>query len=117
MIDERFSLDAFERCGKDTSEAAELACSLKQEVLEEMHETVMAAFGGIVSRLNEMGHGLRPYIAPVAGELSYRDDSGEEESEDYVCGLRLAYDSVVSAGYAHIERGPTGDEQEGRDGE
>ena len=48
MIDGRFSDEAFELCGLDTKEARELADKLEQEIQNEMHEVVWAAFQTIV---------------------------------------------------------------------
>lgn len=103
MLDERYSRAAFEKAGLDTSEAATLAASLQDDILVELDAVVRDRFFQIVSRLNGMGHQLKPYTQPVPGELSFRDDSGEEGTESYRCLLRIAIDYVVSAGFAHLD--------------
>lgn len=99
MLDERFSASAFEKLGINTEEARLLANLLADEVLKEMQKIVEPQFSKIITRLNEMGHNLKPEaIAP--GELSYRDDW--EDDQGYQCKLRVALDLVVSTGYAHL---------------
>jgi hypothetical protein len=102
MIDERYSAAAFEAAGVDTRQAAELAAALQQEVLTELETPIREHLLRIIDRLNGMGHDLHPYTPLVAGELTFRDEAGQEGTESYRCRLRLALDYLVSAGYAHL---------------
>jgi hypothetical protein len=99
MVDERFSSSAFASAGLDSEEARALADLLAEEVEKEMHDVVEAHFTTIVKRLNEMGHKLKPEVV-TPGELTYRDDYDDEQG--YHCKLRVAFDSTVSTGYAHL---------------
>jgi hypothetical protein len=99
MLDERFSASAFSVCGIDTNQAQALADLLAEEVQKEMQEAIEQQFVGIVKRLNEMGHNLKPETIAV-GQLSYKDDY--EDDSGYHCKLRLALDLVVSTGYADL---------------
>lgn len=107
MLDERYSRSAFEVAGLDTPEAADLAASLQDDILVELDAAVRDAFLQIVRRLDGMGHHLKPYSPPVPGDLSFRDDSGEEGTESYQCGLRVGLDCVVSTGFAHLDHEPS----------
>ena len=99
MVDERFSAAAFTACGLDTKEARALAELLEEEVLKEMQDVVEAHFTGIIKRLNDMGHQLKLEVVAL-GQLTYRDDY--EDEQGYHCKLRVAFESVVSTGYAHL---------------
>jgi hypothetical protein len=103
MLDEKYSRAAFDLAGLDTEQAASLATSLQQDILLELDEVVRERFLQIVRRLNDMGHGLKPYTPLIPGELSFRDDSGEDGTESYRCLLRVAVDYVVSTGFAHLK--------------
>lgn len=99
MIDERFAAEKFSTLGIDTPAAKELAEELADEVNVELHETLAAEVKRIVERLNAMGHGLKiEEFNP--GSISFRDDF--ESDTGYHCRLRLAVDTVVSSGYAHL---------------
>jgi hypothetical protein len=100
MVDERFSAKAFEKCGLDSQAARDLADLLADEIQQEVHEVIKERILGIVERLNKMGHDLKPLHLPVPGDISYRDDW--EDDSGYHCKLRVAFDSVVSTGYAHL---------------
>ena len=50
--------------------------------------------------LNRMGHNLELAYPSRPGEISYRDQKNSEEG--YQCELRIAFDRVVSTGYAHL---------------
>jgi hypothetical protein len=99
MIDERFSAKSFEDLGIDSDLARRLAEELAEEVNAELHGVIEPALRGIVEQLNVMGHDLKvEELNP--GSLSFRDDL--EDSGEYRCKLRLAVDTVVSSGYAHL---------------
>lgn len=100
MIDERFSASSFASRQLDSEAARELADSLAEEVQAEVHRVVFAHFSKIIENLNAMGHSLRPEFDPIPGNISYRDDWKDELG--YHCKLRVALDTVVSTGYAHL---------------
>lgn len=59
----------------------------------------------IVNELNAMGHNLQLKSSKLGNasypdEVDYRDESAE--NEHYSCKLRLAVDTIVSTGYAHL---------------
>jgi len=93
---ERYSMQRFESCGLDTTAARRLADELQDEVAEEIHGAVLAAFTKVVEGLNGLGHNLTPYDEIRVGDISFRDESGGGR-----CNLRLACDVVISAGYSH----------------
>jgi len=99
MIDKRFSSGAFASRGLDSEAARELADQLADEIANEMHEVVKHHFLKIVGRLNTLGHTLKLDVSKP-GEITFRDD--REDESGYHCKLRLAYDSIVSSGYAHL---------------
>ena len=99
MIDARFSARAFAKYGLGTKAARRLADKLQDQVQKEMDKVIVPHFQGIIEKLNRMGHNLRPYEDPKPGDIAYRDDAIDESG--YKCKLRVAFDSVVSAGYAH----------------
>ena len=103
MLDEKYSRAAFEATGLDTAAAASLAASLQHDILVELDVVIRDRFLQIARRLNELGHRLKPYSPSAPGELSFRDDFGEEGTESYGCGLRVAVDCVVSTGFAHLD--------------
>ena len=100
MIDERFSASSFASCQLDSQAARELADSLAEEIQAEMHRVVFGHFSKIIENLNAMGHSLRPEFEAVPGDISYRDDWKDESG--YHCKLRVALNTVVSTGYAHL---------------
>jgi hypothetical protein len=100
MIDERFSASAFEAHGVDTEEAMKLADALAEEIQQELHTVIEPKLRDIVKKLNAMGHHLKLYEEPNPGDISFRDDA--ETESGYNCKLRVAFDSVVSTGYAHL---------------
>ena len=105
MIDERFSASEFEKLGIDSSDAHALALELANEVREALHSIISTAITEIVEKLNSLGHQLKPYSPPVPGDISFRDDWIEREGK-YHCKLRLAVDTVISSGYAHLHPVP-----------
>jgi hypothetical protein len=106
MIDERFSRREFERRGRDSEAAADLARELQLAVQQELLPTLKEASARIVARLNAMGHELQLQGAE-AGDLEmplsivYRHEYETADGE-VVCYLRLALDLVVSAAYARL---------------
>ena len=101
MIDERFSAEAFVAQGLDTEAARHLADQLALEIQLQFDAAMLNAMEEIVGVLNGLGHSLFPIYAPRPGHISYRDDSGA--GVPYWCRLRVAVDTVVSTGYAHLE--------------
>ncbi len=107
MIDEKFSLAAFSACGLNTEEANNLAISLAHEVYKEVHTNMREYLSEVVMRLNAMGHNLR-VNSDFSGnindsypdDISYRDDWKDETG--YHCKLRVAINTVVSTGFAHM---------------
>jgi hypothetical protein len=99
MLDDKFSAASFASCGIDSEEARLLADRLAEEVLKELHKVIEERFTDIVRRLNQMGHQLMPEVVAL-GELTYRDDYNDEQG--YHCKLRVAFDGIVSTGYAHL---------------
>jgi hypothetical protein len=99
MIDKRFSAAAFAARGLDTEEARALADLLREEIEKEMQDVVEAHFTGIIKRLNQMSHKLKPEVVAL-GELIYRDDY--EDEQGYHCKLIVAFDFTVTTGYAHL---------------
>ena len=105
MIDDRFSSAAFEALGLDTSEARERADLLADEVYRQVYPVVEARMREIVNQLNAMGHNLHfagstPGDISYPGEVDYRDERSDAEGCHY--RLRLAVNTVVSTGYAHL---------------
>ncbi len=100
MIDEKFSAEAFISSGIDTDESQKLADLLAEEVAKELHEIINAKVVEIVEKLNSMGHSLAPEYKDKIGDISFRDDS--LENEKYQCKLRLGVDTVISTGYSHL---------------
>jgi hypothetical protein len=101
MIDERFSATAFERSGLDSESAKVLCDALEMEIQQLLHSIVSEKLNEIVEQLNTMGHRLRFYEPPRPGDIAYRDDWVDEQDE-YHCRLRVACDTVISTGYAHL---------------
>lgn len=99
MIDERFSADCFTKCGLNTDVARKLADQLADEIQEEMHRVIREHFLKIIDRLNAMGHSLQEYEPIAPGYLAFRDDW--EDETGYHCKLLVAFDSIVTTGYAH----------------
>lgn len=99
MVDERFSAARFAVLGVDTLAARRLAEELSEAISDELHEAVAVVIKGVVARLNAMGHALKVEQF-VPGDVSYRDDF--EDKAGYHCRLRLAVDTIVSSGYAHL---------------
>ncbi|WP_226705216.1 hypothetical protein [Microbulbifer elongatus] len=95
----KYSRSAFEKAGLNSDKARDLANELEDAVLLELHQTIESAFLQIVSRLNSAGHDLLPYMEVVPGEYVFRGKAAEDG-----CGLRLACDVVVSAGYSHLSK-------------
>ena len=93
---EKYSKQQCESHGLNTPAARKLADELQEDVTEEIHAAVLAAFLNVVERLNAQGHDLKPYDEIRAGDISFRDESVEGQ-----CYLRLACNVVVSAGYSH----------------
>ncbi|MEW5980558.1 MAG: hypothetical protein AB1898_32645 [Acidobacteriota bacterium] len=100
MIDERFSEAAFSQLGLDTDASRRLADLLRDEIQRELHTAIDARLRELVDRINSMGHRLKLEYAPIPGEISYRHDWKDETG--YQCRLRVAVDTVVSTGYAHL---------------
>ena len=100
MIDEKFSAACFSKFGLDTDKSRELADLLEQEINKEMRQVIEAKFAEIAESLNSMGHNLKLEQEPSVGGISYRDDY--EKNNLYYCKLRIAFDYVTSAGYAHV---------------
>ena len=96
---EKYSKPQFDSRGLNTSAARKLADKLEDDVTEEIHAVVLAAFQSVVARLNAQGHNLKQYGEIYAGDISYRDEPIDGE-----CFLRLGCDFVISAGYAHTTR-------------
>jgi hypothetical protein len=93
---EKYSKRRFEELGVDSSPARTLADDLQDDVSEELHGAVLAAFQQIVSKLNAEGHNLTPYGEIRVGDMPFRDEPDGE-----TCYLRLACDVTISAGYGH----------------
>jgi hypothetical protein len=100
MVDEKFSASSFAGCQLDSQQARDLSDALAKEIENEMHQVIYNHFLKIINRLNEMGHSLKVHHPPVPGEISYRDDWNDESG--YHCRLRVAIDTTVSTGYAHL---------------
>ncbi|SRR5260370_29342732 len=92
---EKYSKKQFESLGVNTPDARQLADELQRDVNEEIHAAVLPAFLNIVERLNAQGHHLEIYDETRAGDITYRDEPVNGQ-----CYLRLACDTVISAGYA-----------------
>jgi hypothetical protein len=93
---EKYSKQQFELRGLNTPAARKLADELQDDVTQEIHAAVLAAFLNVVERLNAQGHNLNPYDEIRAGDISFRDEPIKGQS----C-LRLGCDIVISAGYSH----------------
>jgi hypothetical protein len=92
---EKYSKQQFESLGLNSPTARQLADELQDDVNAEIHAAVLPAFLNIVERLNAQGHRLEMYDETRVGDITYRD-----EPIDGQCHLRLACDTVISAGYA-----------------
>lgn len=100
MIDSRFSADAFEACGLNTTEAGNLAELLSKEIQLQLHYAIMPELQLIIDKLNSFGHRLKPDDDQIVGDISFRDDNNDHNR--YQCKLRIGIDLVVSTGYAHL---------------
>jgi hypothetical protein len=94
----KYSKQQFAERGIDSSAARQLAGELENDVAAELHAVVSAAFLKIIDGLNAQGHNLALCGEAKVGDISFRD----EPQEDF-CFLRLACDTVISAGYANTE--------------
>ena len=92
---EKYSKQQFESLGLNTSASRALAHELRDDVTEEIHAVVLAAFQNVVESLNARGHKLQPYGEIHPGDIPFRDETVEGQ-----CYLRLGCDVVISAGYA-----------------
>ena len=92
----KYSKEEFDKAGINSVQARLLADNLQEDVLQELNKEIESAILKIVSRLNDQGHDLSPYTKLVPGEYAFR---GKENQGN--CGLRLACDVVISAGYSH----------------
>ena len=92
---EKYSKQQFESLGLNSPAARRLADELQDDVNAEIHAVVLPAFLNIIERLNAHGHRLERYDETRVGDITYRD-----EPIDGQCYLRLACDTVISAGYA-----------------
>ena len=110
MIDEKFSASAFAKCGYSSKKSRKLANELADEIARQIHEVVLSKFHEITKQLNSIGHNLKLYEPIKIGDISYRDD--EETNSSYKCMLRVAFDSTVSTGYAHLSGEEIDSEQE-----
>jgi len=90
---EKYAKSHFELCGLDSPAARQLADELENDVAQEIHNSVLAAFLKVVEELNKRGHHLQPYDEISIGDISFRDEPVEGQ-----CFLRLAFDSVISSG-------------------
>lgn len=96
-LEQKFSLEEFQRAGMGTDSARSLADELAEIVQERIHASVADAVAGVVEDLKVLGHDLREYTKPVPGDIAYRDDEGSNGG--YVCRLRLGVDTIVSTGF------------------
>ena len=87
----KYSKAEFDSLGIDTDAARDLASALEVDVLCELHSKVKDAFFEIVERLNDEGHRLQPYGDILPGDISFTEQGA----------LRLAVDTVISAGFSH----------------
>lgn len=94
---ERFSKQEFEKLGRDTEAAQKLADELAHEVIKELHQVSKKRFEEIVQLLNSQGHNLELFNSQY-DNVSYFDQA-DENSPIY---LRLAFDLIISSGYAHM---------------
>ncbi len=95
-IDNRFSKEAFIAESERDLSSRSLANALELEVQDEIHSVVLPKIVDIIRRLNTMGHNLKEFTPPEPGNISFRDETKYGES---VCSLRLALDTIVSAGF------------------
>jgi hypothetical protein len=93
---EKYSKQQFEARGLNTPAARRLADELQDDVAGELHGAVPAAFLKVVEGLNVQGHSLTAYGEIHVGDISFRDEPCEGQSN-----LRLDCDVVISAGYSH----------------
>jgi hypothetical protein len=103
---DKYSKAAFDACGLNNEAARKLSDQLQKDVNAELHPVILAAFERIVCGLNGRGHNLCPYGEIRAGDVSFWDQTMHRD-----CKLRLAYDVVISAGYAHTVTPEQADEQ------
>jgi hypothetical protein len=101
MIDERFSCDAFERLGRNTPAAEELAKTLRSAIDEAVFQELRAMGERIALRLRELGHVMTEVEAeldPVSGAgVTFVDTSAGSSRDAH--RLRFNLDLVVSTGY------------------
>ena len=102
MINHDFSKKSFECAGLDTDQSKKLAEQLSQEIQKALHLVVAEELDNIVKTLNQMGHNLNLYEPPKPGDICYRDDNDENETDNYQCFLRIAVDTIISTGYSHL---------------
>jgi hypothetical protein len=99
MIDERFSAQAFNRCGIDTDEARQLAKSLEKAVQEEMKNTLKPKLLEVISLLNELGHCLA-LVEDTEECTGYYDSRKLAEYHEHSLGVFV--DLCASSGYSHL---------------
>jgi hypothetical protein len=91
----KYSKQLFESHGLNTPAARRLADELQDDVSREIHIAVLEEFRKIIDALNAQGHQLEVDGEIKIGDLPFRDESNAGQ-----CGLRLACDVVISAGYS-----------------
>lgn len=92
---EKYSKQKFDALGLNSPAARKLADELQDDVTEEIHGAVLAAFTRVVEALNARGHHLKADEIRI-GDIAFRDESIGGQ-----CYLRLGCDVVISAGYSH----------------
>ena len=100
-IDERFSKAAFVAAGLDTDASRALADDLADLVEWQLMDVVARGLAAIIETLNGLGHSLQKMTDSPPDNISYRDES--QDLETHQCNLRVAYDSIISTGFSHLE--------------
>ena len=102
MIDERFSLEEFEACGRNSEESDVLARQLQVAIATELLPDVRSLANAIAKKLQGFGHAVAEVDYEVdreSGAVSVDFVDASEGSDRPQHRLRFSLDLVISAGF------------------
>jgi hypothetical protein len=92
MINTKFSFDSFSDSRGDNRKS--LVSELEAVLQENVRQALKLLFASEIEKLMLHGHQLREELPWTVGEFAFVDESGGS------AGLRVAFDVVVSVGFA-----------------
>jgi hypothetical protein len=92
MIDERFSVEAFEKAAYDSEW---LRCLLRDEIVKEIDEVLKATMLDIIRQMNSLGHRLTICNSPP-GSIIFKDLLANKKSCDYDYKIIIGADITVT---------------------